>query len=213
MMKERRSHITTGPWKNILLSFVIPLALTCCISSELKISEFEFIYNNTKYKIRSAYCPGNPESCNQLSSENFIATDLDQDRIIDEIISGDVSLSEAQEVYDHCLNLLESQNKLSQISKEDKKYIFTDFEFNFEIQTLYPKTKMPLNEFTIADKRKGKVIYKVSVFMDNDADGILDELLKGDIELKEAQLMYKNVLEKGLATNNLEQINNNIVVR
>ena len=79
----------------------------------------------------SAYCPGNPESCNQLSSENFIAADLNQDRIIDEIISGDVTLGEVQEIYDYCLNLLESQNKLSQIKKEDKKYTYSDFEFNF----------------------------------------------------------------------------------
>lgn len=199
--------------KRILLSIFTLLILSSCISTELKVAEFEFVYNNTKYKIRSAYCPGNPESCNQLSSENFIAVDLNQDRIIDEIIRGKASLNEAQEIYDHCLNLLESQNKLSEIKKEDKKYIFTDYEYNFEIRTLYPKANMPLNEFTIADKRKGKVYYKISVFIDKNADGVLDELLKGEFGIKEAQLMYNNVIENGLSLSKLQQISNNIIVR
>ena len=199
--------------KTILPIIIILFILTSCISSQLRVAEFEFVYKNSKYKIRSAYCQGNPESCNQLSSDNFIAADLNQDRIIDEIISGDVSLSEVQEIYDYCLNLLESQNKLSQINKEGKKYIFSDYEFNFEIHTLYPKTNMPLNQFTIADKRKGKVYYKISVFMDKDADGTLDELLKGQVGFKEAQAMYERIIEIGLSKDKLEQINNNILVR
>jgi hypothetical protein len=213
-MKERMWVFKIVAQFKIFLVIVITLlVLPSCISSELRIAEFEFVYNNTKYKIRSSYCPGNPESCNQLSSENFIAADLNQDRIIDEILSGDVSLSEVQEIYDYCLNLLERQNKLSQIKKEDKKYILNDFEFNFEIHTLYPKTNMPLNEFTIADKRKGKVNYQISVLIDKNADGILDELLKGEIGINEAQSMYKNVIENGLSLNKLKQIKNSIVVK
>lgn len=213
-MKERKwVFIIAAKFKTILASIIVLLIFISCKSTELSISEFEFVYKNTKYKIRSAYCPGNPESCNQLSSENFIAADLNQDRIIDEIISGEVSLSEVQEVYDYCLNLLESQNKLSQINKVDKKYTFNDFEFNFEIKTLYPKINMPLNEFTIADKRKGKVNYKISVFIDKEADGTLDELLKGEIGIKDAQAMYKNVIENGLSTNKLEQNRTKILVK
>ena len=52
----------------------------------------------------------------------------------------------------------------------------------------------------------------MSVFMDNNADGILDQRLKGEMELQEAQFLYKNVIENGLSTNKLKEINNKIVV-
>ena len=213
MKKRKKTIIIPNKLKFLFVLSLLVFISISCISTELRIAEFEFQYKNVEYKIRSAYCPNNPESCNQLMSDKFTAIDINQDRIIDEIVGGNATLSEAQEIYDYCLKLLEDQNKLSQIKKEDKKYIFKDYEFNLEIHTLYPKTNMPLNEFTIADKRKGKVNYKISVFIDKDADGILDEWLKGKLQLNEAQLMYDKAIEKGLLDKKLMQINNTILVK
>ena len=56
-----------------------------CVSSDLQVSEFRFKYNNKDYIIRSSYCPDNPASCNQLIGNDFIAVDMNQDRIIDKI--------------------------------------------------------------------------------------------------------------------------------
>ena len=213
-MKKRRKIILIA--KQLRFIFVLSLLSfisMSCISSELRIAEFEFQYKNVDYKIRSAYCPDNPESCNQLISDKFVAIDINQDRIIDEIAGGNATLSEAQEIYDYCLNLLENQNKLSQIQKDDKSFTFSNYEFNFEIRTLYVKTNEPLNEFAITDKRTKGREYMVSVFTDHQADGILDEWLKGILQLKEAQLMYGQAIEKGLLDKKLMQINNTIIVK
>jgi hypothetical protein len=89
-----------------LFTFIIFTVLTLngCVSSDLKISEFKFKYNDKDYIIRSAYCPDNTASCNQLIGNDFIAVDMNQDRIIDKINKGNVSLSEAQAIYDYSLD-------------------------------------------------------------------------------------------------------------
>lgn len=213
MKKRRKIILIVNRLRFILVLSLLYFISMSCISSELRIAEFEFQYKNVDYKIRSAYCPNNPESCNQLMSDKFIAIDINQDRIIDEIVSGNVTLSEAQEVYDYCLNLLENQNKLSQIQRDTKSFTFSNDEFDFEIRTLYVKMNKPLNEFTIIDKRTKVSEYEVSVFTDHQADGILDEWLKGIFQLKEAQLMYVKAIEKGLLDKKLMQINNTIIVK
>ena len=79
------------------------------------------------------YCPDNPQSCNHLIGNDFVAVDLNQDRIIDEIIRGDISKYEAQIIYDYSLELLEKENKLNQVrdKSNESKYILTKLNFTF----------------------------------------------------------------------------------
>jgi hypothetical protein len=162
--------------------------------------------------IRSAYCPGNPESCNQIIGNDLIAVDLDQDRIIDEIKKGNASLIEAQQIYDYCLNILESQNKLNKVSSTAERYFLSEAKFDYEIKTLYPKVNIPINEFTITDKRSSLGLYKISVFLDEGADGVLDKIIKGDFPLEEAQADYDRIILEGLSGKDLKRIDDAIVV-
>ena len=189
---KNRSQITRISHLFILFNFI--LLFLSCSTSEMKVSEFEFQYNNKTYIIRSAYCPGNPESCNQIIGEDLIAVDQNQDRIIDKIIKGNISYFEAQKIYDHCLNYLEKQNKLNTVNSKTKTFTWKTGEFTYEIKTLHNLEELPLNEFSIIDPTQNRI----SVFMDRNADGILDEILRGEIELNEAQKTYKKIISLGL---------------
>jgi hypothetical protein len=103
--------------------FLVLLFIVSCASPNLRVSEFKFRYNDQDYIVRSAYCPDNPNSCNHLIGENFVAIDMNQDRIIDKIDRGDVSIGDAQKVYDYSLDLLAKQNKLSEINRRNDKFI------------------------------------------------------------------------------------------
>ncbi|MBK8944650.1 MAG: hypothetical protein IPM32_05180 [Ignavibacteriae bacterium] len=205
----------TSKNKKEFLSKVVPFFLICLISyliigcassSEMRVSEFKFNYSGQNYVLRSAYCPNNPKSCNQIIGSNFIAADLNQDRIIDEVINGEISISTAQNIYDYCLDALEKQGKVNQIDLGNTTFSFIENNTIYEIKSFSSIKSAHFNQFSI--KEKFKIIeYKISVFVDNNADGNLDETLKGNITISEAQEKYKTIIEKGLKMNKLSKIN------
>jgi hypothetical protein len=189
------------------------ISLSGCYTSELKVSEFEFNYNNDNYIIRSAYCPDNPESCNQLIGADFIAVDMNQDRIIDDIIKGDITLSEAQEIYDYSLDILSKQGKINEINRESKKYLSEEDDYGLEMISFFPKSKSPFNEFKVIEQKNQFFNTREYIFVDNNADGNLDQLLKGSMKIKEAQKYYSILIKKGLENNNLIKTDEFIVVK
>jgi hypothetical protein len=194
-------------------SFILAISLSGCYSSELKVSEFEFNYNNENYIIRSAYCPNNPESCNQLMGADFIAVDMNQDRIIDDILKGDITLSEAQEIYDYSLDILSKQGKINEINRESKKYLIEGDDYDLEIISFFPRSKSPFNEFKVFEQRNQIFNIREYIFVDNNADGKLDEFLKGSMKIEEAQKHYSILIKKGLENNNLIKMDQFIVVK
>jgi len=98
-------------------------------------------------------------------------------------------------------------------SRSGHKFIFNDSEYNYQLVSFHPKNNSPFNEITITDKRKGLGYYKVFLLIDNEADGELDEILKGGIPLKEAQTHYIKIIEEGLASSKLEKTNGYILCK
>ena len=205
-------NITIQILKYFSIAAILSLSLNCCASSDLKVSEFKFNYNNKDYLVRSAYCPDDPSSCNQLIGEDFVAVDMNQDRIIDKIRKGSISLEEAQEIYDYSLNLLKEQNKLNEVSRREKKFTVRENFFNYEITTLYPEIGKEFNEFRIIDKNNATGFYQASIFLDENADGILEKRLKGTIPLENAQNTYEKIIEKGIYTGELIKTGSSITV-
>ena len=178
----------------------------------MSIAEFDFKYNDQKYIIRSAYCPGNPESCNKLIGESFTAVDLNQDRIIDNISTGEIELAHAQEIYDYCLAMLEKDGKLNEINRRNKVFSLTLSGYEYEIKSFQPEFSLPFNEFIITES-KSVAQNKTSILIDHGADGKLEELLKGTMLVEEAQEHYNNVIENGLKKNSLKKTNGSILCR
>ena len=181
-------------------SLIAAISLYGCYSTELKVSEFEFNYNNANYIIRSAYCPN-------------IAVDMNQDRIIDDILKGDITLSEAQEIYDYSLDILSKQGKINEINRESKKCFIEGDDYDLEIISFFPRSKSPFNEFKVFEQRNKIFNIREYIFVDNNSDGKLDELLKGSMKIEEAQKHYAVIIKKGLENNNLIKMDEFIVVK
>ena len=194
----------------LLISLIF---INSCASSDLRVSEYKFKYNEKDYIIRSAYCPDNPSSCNQLIGEDFIAVDMNQDRIIDKINKGEISLAEAQRIYDYSLNLLKNQNKLNEVGREDKKYLYSERNFDYEIKTFTPQLGEAFNEFKLVDKRGIVFNYKTSIYIDENADGNLDKTLKGEFLINEAQKKYKMIITSGVADQQIVKKNGSFLVK
>lgn len=203
--------------KMVRLFYLIPLLffllLTNCTSSDLKVSEFKFEYNNKQYTIRSTYCPNNPESCNQIMGKDIVAVDLNQDRVIDKIIMGNYSLAEAQKIYDFCLESLEKQNKLNRVNSAINGYYVVDREKDFEIRTMNTELKSIFNEFKIIEKKDWGSSLIINVYVDNNSNGQLDERIKGEISLADAQDFYSTIINRGLSERELIKVNNIITVK
>lgn len=194
-----------------LLLFII---FTNCSSVEknMRVSQFDFIYEGENYIIRSSYRPDDPASSNEIIGNNFIAVDFNQDRFMDKVIKGDIPLSKAQEIYDYCLSILERQNKLEEVNRKVFEYFVRKADFDYTITTFYGKNGIPFNEFKITDKRK-IFTTETNIYNDTNADGILNDIIKGNMKIEYAQIEYEKIIQKGLKENELLKSNDMILVK
>lgn len=195
--------------------FIILISISCSSSNqEMQVAGFRFTYEGNNYYIKSIYCPNNPQSCNHLISKDFEALDINQDRVIDKIVKGDISLDETQKIYTYALNLLEEENKLNTIADDDKELKYTlDYpSILFEITSFQPDVGDPFNQFKIFQKRMGRD-NDISLFNDLKADGSLDERLSGLYSIVEAQKQYQETIEEGIRDNKISKVENLIRVK
>lgn len=196
----------------IILSFFSIYLFNCSSLSDLRVSEFKFNYNGENYLLRSAYCPKNPRSCNQIIGPNFIASDMNQDRIIDEVINGDIEISKAQTIYDYCLDVLAKQGKVNEIDMGNKTFSFSEGNKSYEIKSFSSVKGNNFNQFSIKDNFYSG-INEISVYIDENSDGTLDEILKGKIAISEAQNKYSMVIEKGIIARKISKVNGYILTK
>jgi hypothetical protein len=176
------------------------------------VTQHKFTFEGEAYRIRSISSEAPGVSCNELIGKNVLAVDFDKDRIIDRIVLGDLALSEAQKIYEYGLDMLAQNKKLQQQSQEITGYVYETFDFYYEIRSFQPANTDPFNEFKLSGKRQAERS-EVSIVVDHLADGTLDEVLKGKIELEQAQSRYSEMIRLGLKKGNLIQSENTIVVK
>jgi hypothetical protein len=199
----------------LLSSVFILLLFTGCSSSDqsLKVSGYRFTFEGNDYYIKSIYCPNNPKSCNYLISREFEALDSNQDRVIDEIVKGDVTIQETQRIYSYALDLLEKENRLNDVNNGNEEFQYTIINLNilFEITSFHPEKGDPLNQFKVVQNKFGAE-QEFSLFIDLRADGSLDEVLAGSYSLFEAQQQYQETIEEGISESKISKANNLIQV-
>ncbi len=191
----------------ILFSFLAGCSGNECAD---KVSTFKFDFQGDTYKIRSIYQAKDVEPRNELLCKKFYAADYDRDRIIDDIMLGEADMDEAQMIYDYGLALLASENLLEETEPANHTYCCSLTKYNLEIKTFQPGDAVPFNKFRITEKDKELPI--ISLFIDKSCDGILEETLSGNIPLKDAQELYKNMLEKGLTEEKITKCEDMLVV-
>lgn len=202
-----RSRLFTG----IVLSILL---LCSCAQEELRVkaSQYRFNLNTETYRLRSITSEDESKFYNELIGPNFMAVDFDQDRILDCILLGEASLDEAQAVYEHGLNELSKENKLQLRMPTAKRYLQESDDLRLEIISFQRTNGQPFNEFKMTGTRQ-MVSPLVNVFVDRNADGTLDEVLKGAIALEKAQAQYTQMIETGLQQQALIRANGMILVK
>jgi len=202
---------TSAFWGGLLL---IVLMLYGCATQkpQLSVSQYRFNFEDETYRIRSISSTAKSESYNELIGANFMAADYDQDRIIDCILLGEGSLNEAQKIYEYGLNEVTKENKLQVRNPSINRYVHDRDDFQLEIRSFRPTNAQPFNEFKITDNRP-LVRPEIIIIVDQNADGTLDELLKGSITLEEVQSQYAEAIEAGLQKGVLIKVNGAILVK
>lgn len=206
----RQTNFNHG-WTEFLLSIFL---LCGCASQQprLSASQYRFTFNDEAYRIRSISSKYKTESYNELVGENFMAADFDQDGILDRILLGEVSLATAQEVYEFGINRVAQEKKLQVRTPNVNRYVHESNDFLVEIISFRPANTQPLNEFKITDQRPITCPEHL-ISVDHDADGTLDEVLKGTAALEKIQTQYAEVIKAGLQKGALIKANGRILVK
>lgn len=179
---------------------------------QLCVSQYHFKMDNDSYRIRSISSMTKTESCNELIGEKFMAVDYDQDGVLDCIILGEASLSQVQNIYDYGLNGVSKENKLRVQHPSINRFASQGDNHLFEIRSFQPFNTAPFNEFKITLTR-ALVHPEIDVFLDQDADGTLDEVLKGSTKIQNYQSKYEELVAAGLKKGELVKINGTILVK
>lgn len=197
----------------LIFGFIVLFLYDCATTRpQAHVAQYQFTYNSEMYRIRSIFAAENNERYNEVIGKHFLAIDFDQDRIIDRISVGTTSLSEAQKVYDYGLEMLTKENRLKEVTPANQKYTEEHSEFFLELKSFYPVNAKPFNQFKIISKKQ-LVNPETIVAMDFEADGTLDEILKGTTPLEKLQAQYTDLINSGLQKNGLVKVDDTILVK
>lgn len=207
------SKITsTAGFLMLLGCWVVISGCATAKENKLSTSQCRFRLGDSVYRIMSISSNEPGEYGNKLIGEDFVAVDFDRDRIIDRILLGEVTLDYAQEVYNRGLQVLAEKNKLVETPIAVSRYIQEKRGYYHEIKSFQPAETMAFNEFAIFEKGPLKTTPSVIV-VDQQADGTLDQILKGAMALKDAQTLYAEAIQAGLANKLLVKVDSMILVK
>jgi hypothetical protein len=164
---------------------------------ETMATRYRFTYQNEEYRILSIFSDDEKVAANKLLGKDFVAIDFNKDRFIDSIVLGDVSLMDAQAIYEEGLKTAARENKVLSKVDDTGGFLIEETGTFYEIKSFHPPETAVFNEFHITNITKsGKK--ELSVLVDRGADGTLDEVLTGTISLEKAQKQYVQVITAGL---------------
>ena len=129
------------------------------------------------------------------------AKDLNQDGIIDTVITGSFSLAEAEQIYQFGLKNAELKGNLE--NREITRWYETeDQDYKYSVQTYLPLFGDAYNNFAVTEKRQ---FGKTFLLKDLLSDGSLDTVVSGKAVVSSFQPLYENVLQQGIDDNKLEK--------
>jgi hypothetical protein len=178
----------------------------------IELGGYTFSYEGKEYRIESV-TPNYSEGYNTLTArENdkiiFKAIDKEQDGLLNEIVSGDLSLKKANEIYQE--GILEGERR-GYIRKRTfaREYRTSDTINNYVIATYILAIGDVYNKFRIVSRQK---FQQDSVLLDENADGELDYIEQGTESMKSYQDLYKEILRKGIKDNKIRKQNDKYIV-
>jgi len=199
---------------SVPVGMLFSLALFSCAAHqpEFTISQYRFSLNDQIYRIRSISFVNKSDSYNEVIGETFMALDYDQDGVLDVLVMGEISLQEAQAIYQQGIRDVMRENKLLVKNRDIRVYAMEKNRIKYEIITFGPADASAFNEFKVTDNRP---IIKPEqlILIDHNADGILDDVIQGTAALEKYQWIYKQMIETGLQEGTLIEENGTFLVR
>lgn len=192
---------------------LLTLLLTGCatVTPGVKIYQYQFELDDETYRIRSIDSADDKLASNELIGSSFLAVDYDQDGVLDQVTVGDKDLHEVQQIYEHGINDLSRKNKIQERNPQNHRFIVESQGFLLEIRSFRPENAPPFNEFKI-HQRYVKQNPVVAVAIDQNADGMLDQRIKGTQRLEEIQAQYSMAIDAGLRQEALGKTDSQILV-
>lgn len=187
--------------KSLAWIIVTATILLGCGSTRQKVEvgRYSFNYEGKTYDIESL-TPKSQEGYNFLIlKENdkllLRAIDKEQDGILDKMLSGDISLEKANEIYRQGILLGRTRG---QVRKRNftRLYTTSDNLNNYVLKTYILAVGEVYNRLTISSKILSE---EETVVLDLDADGNLNKIEKGSDDLLHYQNIYKRILNQGMA--------------
>lgn len=121
------------------LSMTARVLLSCAHHPpQLSVSQYSFTLDDESYRLRSIVSPMKSNSYNEIIGEKFVASDYDQDDVVDCVTMGDVPLVVVQQIYDYGLNCLSRENKLKVRAPDMHSYLHEQDNLQFEIRSFRP---------------------------------------------------------------------------
>ncbi len=194
----------------LLLNFLVILMVlglfNCKSNSELMNSYpnlLTFSHQGKEYKILGFF-PQDSDGFNLLirKKQNKIVLkciDKQQDGVLDEVIVGDITLEEANNIYQEGI-LIAIENGSLQEKQFEHYYLTSDIGNIFELRTYIPVDGEPYNIFAVKPINDGRTY----VLRDLEANGSLDYFEEGEGELELFQSYYDKIVQKGISGNKIK---------
>lgn len=185
--------IKSLPWAAGLIAILINCGPT---RPKIEIGGYDFEYEGKTYRIESI-APNFMEGYNTLilkEDDRIVlkATDKEQDGILDVVDIGELSLEKAKEIYQEGLDAGERRGYIRKKSIA-REYQTTIDRKDYILATYILALGEIYNKLVIRDH-----FYREFILLDREADGILDEIEKGEEKLGYYQQLYRRVLNNGL---------------
>lgn len=161
-------------------------------------SGISFEYEGKTYRIESM-TPQDKEGYNVLVQRDgkkisLRAIDKEQDGILDQVVQGEMSLAEADIIYQNGIAAAKSNGNYK---KRDfsRVYRTSDLLNDYMLKTYILAVGETYNTLSVQNKRSQKI---ETVVLDLAADGSLNKSEKGDENVTSYQTIYQKILDKGL---------------
>jgi hypothetical protein len=172
---------------------------------------FTFAYEGAAYEITSLVIPANGGHNYLLLREGnrllLRAKDADQDGTLDTLLVGTVSLENANHIYAQGLAEAQARGKY-QVRQSTRYYTSSRPGYTCLVQTYLLSAVDAYNKFILVDTITGDE----TVSVDLDADGVLDEVERGDGTLEASQKAYAATLQEGIRTGRITRTDNKYTV-
>jgi len=202
-------------YKVVLIFLIVLLLIGCAAQNKMRYGIYNFTHDGEQYQIESYTPPvGTGNNFLVLKKDNEViikAIDKGQNGYIDKILAGNISLSEAREIYTLGLQKCSQSGKIEKKFSE-KSYRSEDISSEYFLATYNMDSEDIYNKFTIIRKLHMNR-NKEYIFIDHLADGSLNEVIGANINIDRYQDTYDKFLKKGVKSGRINKEGDKYIVK